>query len=52
MTSEKLLVGDDFNSHVGSDIGGFGEVHEVFGIGQINDGEDRLLEWQLVKDFA
>ena len=23
VTSEKVLVGDDFNGHVGSDIGGF-----------------------------
>ena len=38
MTSEKVLVGGDFNGHVGNDMGGFGEVHRGFGIGQINDG--------------
>ena len=27
MTSGKVLVGGDFNGHVGSDMGGFGEVH-------------------------
>ena len=27
VTSEKLLVGGEFKSHVGSYIGGFGEVH-------------------------
>ena len=27
MTSEKLLVGGEFNGHVGSYISGFGEVH-------------------------
>ena len=36
-TSEKVLVGCDFNDHVGSDMGGFGEVHEAFVIEQIND---------------
>ena len=29
MTSE-MLVGGDFNGHVGSDQGGFGEVHGGF----------------------
>ena len=38
MTSEKVLVGGDFNGHVGNDMGGFGEVHRGFGIGQTNDG--------------
>ena len=27
VTSGKVLVGGDFNGHVGSDMGGFGEVH-------------------------
>ena len=43
VTSEKVLVGGDFNGHVGSDMSGFGEVHGGFGIGQINDGSIRLL---------
>ena len=34
VTSEKVLVGSDFNSHVGSDMGGFGEVHGVLGLGK------------------
>ena len=33
VTSEKVLVGGDLNDHVGSDMGGFGEVHGGFGIG-------------------
>ena len=45
VTSEKMLVGGDFNGYVGSDMGGFGEVHGGFGIGQINDGGIRLLDW-------
>ena len=38
VTSEEVLVGGDVNGHVGSDIGGFGEVHGDFRIWQINDG--------------
>ena len=34
VTSEKVLVGGDFNGHDGSDMGGFGEIHWGFGIGQ------------------
>ena len=44
VTSEKVLVGGDFNGHVRSDMGGFGEVHGGFGIGQVNDGGTRLLD--------
>ena len=43
--SKKVLVGGDFNGHVGSGMGGFEEVHGGFGIGQINDGGIRLLDW-------
>ena len=49
VTSDNVLVGGDFNGHVGSDMGGFGEVHGGFGIGQINDGEIRLLDWAVGK---
>ena len=44
VTSEKVLVGGDFNGHVGSDMESFGEVHGGFGIGQIIDGGIRLLD--------
>ena len=44
VTNEKVLVGSDFDSHVGSDMGGFGEVHGNFGIGQIKDGGIRFLD--------
>ena len=37
VTSE-VFVSRDFNDHVGSDMGGFGEVYRCFGIGQIKDG--------------
>ena len=46
---EKIWVAGDFNDHVGSDLGGFGEVHRGFGTGQINDGGIRLLAEQSVK---
>ena len=49
VTSENVFVGGDFNGHVGSDVGGFGEVHGGFGIGQINDGGIRLLGWAVRK---
>ena len=42
------MVGD-FHGHVGSGMGGFGEVHGGFGIGQMNDGRIRLLDWSVVK---
>ena len=38
-------MGGDFNG----DMSGFGEVHGGFGIGQINDGEMRLLDWAVGK---
>ena len=52
VTSEKLLVGGDFNGHVGGDMGGFGKVHGGFGIGQINDGGIRLLDWAVGKGLC
>ena len=52
VTSDKLLVGGDFNGHVGSDIGGFGEVHRGFGIAKINDGAIRLLDCSVGKELC
>ena len=52
LTSEKVLVGGDFNGHFGSDMGGFGEAHGGFGIGQINDGGIRLLDWAVGKGLC
>ena len=42
--NKKVLVGGDFDSHVGSNMGGFGEVHGDFGIGQIKDRGIRFLD--------
>ena len=44
VTSEKVLVGGDFNGHVGNDMGSFGEAHDSFGIGRIYDGGVRLMD--------
>ena len=44
-----MLEGGDFNGHVGSDMGGFGEVHGSFRIGEINDGGIRLLDREVGK---
>ena len=49
VASEKVLVGGDFDGHVGNDMGGFGEVCGGLGIGQINDGGIRLLDWAVDK---
>ena len=49
VAGEKVLVGGDVNGHVGSDMGSFGKVHGDFGIGKINDGGIRLLEWAVGK---
>ena len=49
MKSKKVFVGGDFNGHVGGDMDGLGEVHRRFGIGQINDGGIRLLDWAVGK---
>ena len=49
VTGEMVLVGGDFNGYVGSDMGGFGEVHGGFGIVQINDGGIKLLGWAVGK---
>ena len=44
VASEKVLVSDDFNNHVGRDKSGFGEVHGGLGIRQINEGGIRFLD--------
>ena len=42
-------MGGDFNYHVGGDMGGFGEVCGSSGIGEINDGRIRLLDYAVGK---
>ena len=52
VTGGKVLVGDYFNGHVSCDMGGFGELHRVFNIGLINDGEIRFLDWTAGKGLG
>ena len=45
-TSVKVLVvGEGGGLCVVCDVGGFGEVHGGSGIGQVNDGGVRLMDW-------
>ena len=46
---EKVLVGGDFNVHVCSYMGGFGDVYGGFEIDKINDEGIRLLDWAVGK---
>ena len=48
VASEKMLLSGEFNGHVGSDMGCFGEFHGGLGIGQINNAEINCWIWQLV----
>ncbi|XP_019264090.1 PREDICTED: craniofacial development protein 2-like [Nicotiana attenuata] len=43
--SEKLVIGGDFNGHIGADAGGYGEVHGGFGLGVRNGGGTSLLDF-------
>ncbi|XP_019262010.1 PREDICTED: uncharacterized protein LOC109239872 [Nicotiana attenuata] len=43
--SEKLVVGGDFNGHIGATAGGYGEVHGGFGLGVRNGGGTSLLDF-------
>ncbi|XP_047250016.1 uncharacterized protein LOC124885819 [Capsicum annuum] len=44
-STEKLLVGEDFNRHIGSFPRGFEDVHGGFGFGEQNDGGAALLDF-------
>ena len=44
-------MGGNFNGNFCSDMGGFGEVHGGFGIGQINERGIRLLGWAIGKEL-
>ncbi|XP_070031461.1 uncharacterized protein [Nicotiana tomentosiformis] len=43
--SEKLFIGRDFNRHIGSTAGGYGEVHGGFNFGERNGGGTLLLDF-------
>ncbi|XP_009773255.1 uncharacterized protein [Nicotiana sylvestris] len=44
-SAEKLFIGGDFNGHIESTAGGYGEVHEGFGFGERNGGGTSLLDF-------
>ncbi|XP_075106860.1 uncharacterized protein LOC142179870 [Nicotiana tabacum] len=43
--TEKLFIGGNFNGHIGSSVGGYGEVHGGFGFGDRNGGGTSLLDF-------
>uniref|UniRef100_A0A1S4DBQ1 Uncharacterized protein n=1 Tax=Nicotiana tabacum TaxID=4097 RepID=A0A1S4DBQ1_TOBAC len=43
--AEKLFIGWDFIGHIGSTIGGYGEVHGGFSFGEWNGGGTLLLDF-------
>nr|XP_016434762.1 PREDICTED: uncharacterized protein LOC107761110 [Nicotiana tabacum] len=43
--TEKLFIGGDFNGHIWSSAGGYGEVHGGFGFGDRNEGGTLLLDF-------
>ncbi|XP_070054470.1 uncharacterized protein [Nicotiana tomentosiformis] len=43
--AEKLFIGGDFNGHIGSTAGGYGEVHGGFDFGERNGGGTSLLDF-------
>ncbi|XP_070034208.1 uncharacterized protein [Nicotiana tomentosiformis] len=43
--TEKLFIGGDFNGHIGSTAGGYGEVHRGFDFGERNRGGTSLLDF-------
>ncbi|XP_070032079.1 uncharacterized protein [Nicotiana tomentosiformis] len=43
--TEKLFIRGDFNGHIGSTAGGYGEVHGGFGFGEKNGGGTSLLDF-------
>ncbi|XP_009762308.2 uncharacterized protein [Nicotiana sylvestris] len=45
LPTEKLFIEGDFNGHIGSSDGGYGEVHGGFGFGDRNSGVTSLLDF-------
>ncbi|XP_070040313.1 uncharacterized protein [Nicotiana tomentosiformis] len=43
--AEMLFIGGDFNGHIGSTTGGYGEVHGGFSFGDRNGGVTSLLDF-------
>ncbi|KAG5571748.1 hypothetical protein H5410_061514 [Solanum commersonii] len=43
--TEKIVIGGDFNSHIGATSSGFDDVHGGFGVGERNGGGTSLLDF-------
>ncbi|XP_070004767.1 uncharacterized protein [Nicotiana sylvestris] len=43
--TERLFIGGDFNGHIGSAAGSYGEVHGGFGLGDRNRGGTSMLDF-------
>ncbi|XP_070014727.1 uncharacterized protein [Nicotiana sylvestris] len=50
--SERLFIGGDFNSHIGSSAGDYTEVHGGFGFGERNGGGTSLLDFAKAFDLV
>ena len=49
---EKVLLGGDFNGHIGRDAGNFNSVHEGSGVGARKESRENLLEFALAKNLV
>ncbi|XP_070020671.1 uncharacterized protein [Nicotiana sylvestris] len=50
--TERLIIGEDFNGHIGSSVGCYTEVHGGFGFGERNRGGISLLDFSKAFDLV
>ncbi|VFQ72575.1 unnamed protein product, partial [Cuscuta campestris] len=50
--TEKVVIGGDFNGHIGDSVDGFEDVHGGFGFGSRNPAGVSLLEFARASDFV
>ena len=50
--NEELVIGGDWNGHVGKSADGFPQVHGGFGFGERNDEGGRLLDFAVAHDLV
>jgi len=49
--SEKLVIGGDFNGHIGAGVGGYDTTHGGFGYGVSNNGGVSILDFAVAYDL-